>query len=1207
MRSTWIPGRYYERAPTFVRDRPQTCFIASGRFVLAVNTENGKIIDRYDAGGEVLALQGTKSHVVVSIGGATEELGRAVTGRRGQNALILLKPGTHILRTVTGTGAAQDSCSTKGPALVRYDVAEGESVCKLSYREATGEVLGVLCKENKLKRTTYRVVAFAEDTLQPNVVPSFPEFPSFSSSNPSANASSVLFAATETHLAVVLPARSRTVLVAKTNDEAWAPFVHKRCITALSLDPNSRHLAVGDSRGMVYTCFAPFLTPTLTPTASSSKKLKTPQYHEKKVGQSSAVKTADKQNQKQNTTEKTNTDEHVFSDEGLSDESDCEDEQLLVQQPDTAPLLLPQANLTENAGLHHWHAREVTALGHLGESEIFSGSFESVLVLRNLETDTKKFFPRLGGGPIVHLQVSPDFRKMAVAMSDNTLAFVDLHEANKVARLRGLLTPHEVDEQAADVCENNRIQLQNLPNGDLAIHSGRGCVQFFGHDSNALKNNASVDTAAGRMRLAGRYSKRTQEDAAAEQKLCGLEAIHPYHSLAVQARNGATAVQSLLEEAQNKEDSGRGMYYWKKFGAQGANANSALNHLEQPWRVTHFAHFEAASFDVNLSGDATTTAGSKGGEQKDSTQNKNQVLHHSRTSTAAKTLTLWLVTVEQRPAGAVSKEQLDVVPGALLKFWKQEKGSWVLDTSVYDAHWKPVTGLLAYSGDYNCAALSYPTAGAASHGNNIQEQAGLPQEASRKKNKTASASFASNSFVITTSEDGTVKKWQYERTTVNGNSNTRVWQATQVGKWKEEEKIDCAALTVQDGSSLAFSSEESIVLWSADTFTQLGEVMTQKGPALLRSNNKAPAGREDAGASKMPNAKEEGGQWKIKNSTSPPPNYKILQLEFAVLNSELFALLALGFRKLNVWDLRAQRIVHQIPDVFSDHFAWNPNTLQLALPNVFGGQGAESAEVKIYVPAPSATGSNGVEVLELSESVGTQDKEEVVQVWFEKAEDRLLVWNLNKQQLVAVETNFSSSSSTANKLFAVNDGVHSVLEQQEGGIRDDAEASQPVKGMHFSRLFAQSTSGQASSGDASATLPKDEVRRQQMLREAVGAVASSWSNGGGAAPYLATNKHLIERVVDPHTASHVLPKPQHLLQRFLHLTLYSNAKSHNSGPLSGKIRMEAAEDIATERPYAAAPAIAMGGLLPEETMGSASREINSLPCETADFFAKLKI
>ncbi|CAD7932060.1 unnamed protein product, partial [Amoebophrya sp. A25] len=239
----------------------------------------------------------------------------------------------------------------------------------------------------------------------------------------------LLFSASTNCLAIVLPQLPRHLFFRRRGgesgntgekhqaDNSWRCFVHSRKVTAVSIDPAEKHIAVGDARGMVYTCFTPFSVATLGEAGAvqpMQKRQRRLQAGQKQV-----------RGEESDSTASADSDEDDSEDEDDASPKSSKTTTIISMEDDSTATNKQQAilnaePLTFGAGVHHWHAKGVSALGHIGflGNEIYSGSKESVLVLRNLELENKKFFPRISG-PIVHLTPSPDQRFMCVSMSDN--------------------------------------------------------------------------------------------------------------------------------------------------------------------------------------------------------------------------------------------------------------------------------------------------------------------------------------------------------------------------------------------------------------------------------------------------------------------------------------------------------------------------------------------------------------------------------------------------------------------------------------------------------------------------------------------------------------------------------------------------------------------------------------------------------------------
>eukprot|EP00392_Amoebophrya_sp_AT5.2_P015887 g16110.t1 len=437
--STWIPGLLHKKPPTFASKKPGVGYVAAGRFLLGLSASNGKIVERHDAGAEIVALCGLDGFKLAA---ATKD---------GKLRIFDVSVNTV-------TSVASGRCSVRFPVLATTDALGSEEdgtgcVAQLVHLEGSGAD-GIFGGAAPSSSTNSEVVAVCGDsatgkmklvsldpvTLEIRQAVAVPRVGKMMGSRGNGG---LLLTASANFVAIVLTNTTRTdggsskaakyVFIRDRKNQnlaanSWTCWSHHRRITAISIDPSEQHLAIGDSRGMVFTCFAPFRAGALVsgsgraPGAAATKKLKMTTLRSSSESKNEAAVAPQRRDEGNGDVDESSSDESSF----LPDEP----EDVVESDGDAGQLLASATSLSTGAGLHHWHSGAVASLGHLSGQEIYSGSHESVLVIRNLEMDTKKFFPRLGG-PIVWLRPSPDFVHMAASMADNSVAFVNLHQANK--------------------------------------------------------------------------------------------------------------------------------------------------------------------------------------------------------------------------------------------------------------------------------------------------------------------------------------------------------------------------------------------------------------------------------------------------------------------------------------------------------------------------------------------------------------------------------------------------------------------------------------------------------------------------------------------------------------------------------------------------------------------------------------------------------
>ena len=95
---------------------------------------------------------------------------------------------------------------------------------------------------------------------------------------------------------------------------------------------------------------------------------------------------------------------------------------------------------------YHWHTNAVLSMAAFPDgTHMVSGGEESVLVIWNLPTDTKRFLPRVGA-PISFITVSPNERYFALALLNNTVKIVDVLSNKTKHIIRGLMHSKQINK-----------------------------------------------------------------------------------------------------------------------------------------------------------------------------------------------------------------------------------------------------------------------------------------------------------------------------------------------------------------------------------------------------------------------------------------------------------------------------------------------------------------------------------------------------------------------------------------------------------------------------------------------------------------------------------------------------------------------------------------------------------------------------------------
>ncbi|KAJ1858306.1 NET1-associated nuclear protein 1 [Coemansia sp. RSA 1822] len=146
---------------------------------------------------------------------------------------------------------------------------------------------------------------------------------------------------------------------------------------------------------------------------------------------------------------------------------------------------------------HHWHAHRVNAIAFAGDSLMLSGGEEGVLVLWQLDTETRDYLPRLGSD-IVGIAPSPDQMRYAITLRDNTIRIVSAVDRTLVSLLQGL----KFAERAGRARGARELDSDPFTTGlivhpathALVLNGEPGRLQVFNHAND--RHLASIEVAA---------------------------------------------------------------------------------------------------------------------------------------------------------------------------------------------------------------------------------------------------------------------------------------------------------------------------------------------------------------------------------------------------------------------------------------------------------------------------------------------------------------------------------------------------------------------------------------------------------------------------------------------------------------------------------------------------------------------------------------
>uniref|UniRef100_A0A5B7C8A1 Putative WD repeat-containing protein 75 isoform X2 n=1 Tax=Davidia involucrata TaxID=16924 RepID=A0A5B7C8A1_DAVIN len=124
----------------------------------------------------------------------------------------------------------------------------------------------------------------------------------------------------------------------------------------------------------------------------------------------------------------------------------------------------------------HWHSAEVKVLFFSSDGAyLYSGGKEGVLVVWQLDTEKKKFLPRIGS-PLIYFINSPDPSLSSISCADNRVHLLKMPSMKILKSIAGIKLPCSVPEIYKGSC--NGFGFDHTA-GLVAIRTENYCIQFY--------------------------------------------------------------------------------------------------------------------------------------------------------------------------------------------------------------------------------------------------------------------------------------------------------------------------------------------------------------------------------------------------------------------------------------------------------------------------------------------------------------------------------------------------------------------------------------------------------------------------------------------------------------------------------------------------------------------------------------------------------
>ncbi|OMO60725.1 hypothetical protein CCACVL1_23917 [Corchorus capsularis] len=124
----------------------------------------------------------------------------------------------------------------------------------------------------------------------------------------------------------------------------------------------------------------------------------------------------------------------------------------------------------------HWHSAKVKVLRFSSDGAyLYSGGKEGVLVVWQLDTGNKKFFPRIGS-PLLHFIDSPDPTLSSISCADNQIHLLRMPSLGILKTISGIKAPSSYPEAYKGL--SNGIAFDQTA-GLVALRTENYCIQFY--------------------------------------------------------------------------------------------------------------------------------------------------------------------------------------------------------------------------------------------------------------------------------------------------------------------------------------------------------------------------------------------------------------------------------------------------------------------------------------------------------------------------------------------------------------------------------------------------------------------------------------------------------------------------------------------------------------------------------------------------------